>query len=184
VAGRLGASGIDPANAQAADALVEVASDLVAVQLPHASSLTSGTGDVPIKSATDTFAPFVGEWWHHGLTLRVLPDGRASASWRIYRWCGPGVPQPCDSMSSSMIVEGGRASIVFQSVNSGAHMANGTVTSSSDRTTLPTGPVTMVLRPYGMADLDSIGNFITNVCGPQFSNLAPPEVQNAMPCGA
>ena len=185
IAGRLGASGIEPSNVEAAQALTEIASNLSPVQLSHAvESGGAASGDVPIKTAAMAFARFTGTWWHHGLTLQVLPDGRGSLSWRVYRWCGPGVPEPCDSMSGNTIAEGGRAAISFQTVNTSSGTAYGRVTSSSDPSTVPFGTLEMMLKPYGMAELRSGDQVVTTVCGPQFTQLAPPDVQSSLPCGA
>lgn len=184
VAARLGASGIDPSNLQAAQALADAASDLVSIRLAPAATVRGAVGEVPIKAAAAAFAPFTGNWWHHGLSIEVGPDGRGSLSWRVYRWCGPGVAQPCDSISANIIVNGGRAAVLFQTVDPGAGTAYGRVTSSSDPNTVPFGTFAMVMTQYGMADLRSGDQLITNVCGPQFPQLAPPAVQNSFPCGA
>jgi hypothetical protein len=176
IAGRLGASSIDPSNVEAAQALTAIASNLGPVQLPRAvGSGGTESDDVPIKTAAVAFAHFTGTWWHHGLTLQVLPDGRGSLSWRVYRWCGPGVPQPCDSMSGDTIVEGGRAAISFQTVNARGGMAHGRVTSSSDPSTVPFGTLGMVLKPYGTAELRAGDRVLTTICGPRFAQLAPPD---------
>jgi hypothetical protein len=47
----------------------------------------------------------------------------------------------------------------------------------------PNDTLEMVLKPYGMAELRSGDQVVTTVCGPQFTQLAPPDVQSSLPCG-
>ena len=59
------------------------------------------------------FAALAGDWDRHGFGLTVNDDGTATAVWRVYHWCGPGVPQPCDRLTDNRIISGGRADITF-----------------------------------------------------------------------
>jgi hypothetical protein len=60
---------------------------LLAVPLPAAA-----------QEADQPFAALAGDWDMHGFGLTVYDDGSSEAVWRVYRWCGPGVPSPCDRL--------------------------------------------------------------------------------------
>ena len=75
-------------------------------------------GHAQQTTSADTFAHFTGTWTRHGFGLTIEPNGSARAMWRTYQWCGPDVPEPCDSMQGKLIVSGGLATFTFGRVES------------------------------------------------------------------
>ena len=126
---------------------------------------------------------FAGIWVSHSLALTVQTDGQAIASWRVYKWCGPGVSPPCDTMRGSNIDAGGQAKLTFTGAD-GASL-KGQITGSNVRDQWPIGStITFVLQPYGLARLfGGNGRLDYTLCGPDFAN-APPDVARSVPCGA
>ncbi|BCL84512.1 hypothetical protein ccbrp13_69770 [Ktedonobacteria bacterium brp13] len=65
-------------------------------------------------TTTDSsLAGFTGTWYNHGGALKIAPDGTATFDARAYRWCGPGVPTPCDTMKNNLIIDGIHMNILF-----------------------------------------------------------------------
>ncbi len=124
---------------------------------------------------------FVGVWAKHGFVLEVREDGRATANWRTYKWCRPGVAEPCDEIRGNEIYAGGHAEIEFRELDE--DLAAGVVLSSSQPEVLDVGRVTMLLAEWGMAILSQGGDDIL-LCGPHYAELAPPDIQRQAPCGA
>lgn len=81
------------------------------------------------------FSAFAGIRGGSGLSLEVLPTGAAFLIYRIYSFCGPGVPQPCDSTIGNNIIPGGNLTLQFNSTTD--TVARGQVVASTD----PTYPV-------------------------------------------
>ncbi len=54
---------------------------------------------------------FKGSYYHHGVSVSVDAAGNGRISYRTYNWCGPGVPQPCDSIVNNYIYDGGKGRI-------------------------------------------------------------------------
>jgi hypothetical protein len=150
--------------------------------LVMALGLLAAPGTVAAQETDQSFAGLVGGWGRHGAGLTVYDDGSAEAVWRIYRWCGPGVPQPCDRITDNRIFSGGHAALVFSGVDE-AGVLQGEVNSTSDAELLDIGPVTLTPQPYGMALLEQ-GATQLMLCGTRFLELAPPEVVDQYPCGA
>jgi hypothetical protein len=139
-------------------------------------------GPAPSATAQDAqkFAPIVGDWARHGFGITVHEDGRSAAQWRMYQWCGPGVPQPCDQMIDNEIVAGGRAVIRFSGADdSGAFQ--GEVLETTDPQLLDLGPLSMTPQPDDMALLEQ-GDSQLVLCGPLAADQAPPDVLEQ--CGA
>jgi hypothetical protein len=128
-----------------------------------------------------SLSAFVGDWGRHGLQLTISDDGTAWARWRVYQWCGPGVPQPCDRIENDYLISGGQADLVF--APQAPDSAQGEVLSSTDAESYDLGPVTLRLVPFGMAVLEQ-GGHETVLCGPRYLAEAPREVQDTYPCGA
>jgi hypothetical protein len=115
-----------------------------------------------------------------GLTVR--PDGSATLTWRIYRWCRDDPAPPCDNLQGNLITPGGQATLDFTGQQ--GDIARGQVVASNDPARWPTGQtVTLTLEQYNMARLDHQGSAM-QLCGPNFAVLAPPEVLATGPCGA
>ena len=134
------------------------------------------------QEADPAFAAFAGGWSHHGFGLTVYDDGSGVAIWRVYRWCGPGVPEPCDLLTDNRIISGGHADLTFTGIDE-AGALQGEVSSATDTELLADGPLSLTSQPYGMLLLEQ-GDTQLTLCGDQFTNLAPPEVVEQSPCGA
>jgi hypothetical protein len=139
----------------------------------------------PVSSATaqdvdQLFAPVAGIWARHGFGIQVNDDGTASADWRVYRWCGPGVTDPCDQLLRNRIIDGGHADITFSGLDENGAF-QGEVASTTDPELLDIGPLNLTRQPYDMAMLEQNGTQLT-LCGDDSPNEAPPEV--LMACGA
>jgi hypothetical protein len=129
------------------------------------------------------FDRFRDGWGAHGIGLSVAADGQAIASWRVYRWCGPGVLPPCDSMDGNFIINGGNAAMMFTAVE--GDTARGQVRATTDPNGWPLGvDITLTLKPYGMAELSVADSPPRALCGSRFATDAPREVRNSYPCGA
>jgi hypothetical protein len=152
----------------------------LAVTLAVAGGLSTGAnGAHAARVAANLFA---GSWSRHGFTLNVAEDGTALAVWRIYSVCSDDPVPPCDSVVGDAIISGGRAAIVFD-VDSAGDTLYGRTLISTDDTLLPSfGEVSLTLLPYDMAELDTETSAIL-LCGSQFAEVAPPEVQADAPCG-
>jgi hypothetical protein len=132
------------------------------------------------------FEPFVGDWGAHGFYLGISPDGRGIARWRVYEWCGPLVPPPCDQLSGNIIISGGEAYISFtrpdRSTGSSRTLA-GMVEGTTDPDRLRLGPVVLQLQAYGTAELQQDAQAVRTLCGPRFGE-APDWFKATFPCGA
>jgi hypothetical protein len=124
---------------------------------------------------------FVGDWSRHGVQLTFSDDGTAWARWRVYQWCGPGVPAPCDRIENDSLISGGQADLAF--TPGAPDTVQGEVLTSTDPQSFDLGPVTLRLVPYGMAVFEQFG-LETVLCGPRYIDEAPPEVRDTYPCGA
>jgi hypothetical protein len=121
-----------------------------------------------------------GNWEHHGFGLQVNADGSASAVWRTYRWCGPGVPEPCDQIVNNRIISGGHADLTFSDQDESGTF-HGQVEATSDPRLLDLGPVDLTPQAYDMALLEQ-GSFQLVLCGEDAPNQAPGDVLES--CGA
>ena len=137
------------------------------------SSVTAQEVDQP-------FASVAGFWTRHGFGIQVNDDRTASAAWRVYSWCGPGVTDPCDQLLSNRIVDGGHADITFSGPDENGAFQD-EVASTTDPELLDIGPLNLTPQPYDMAMLEQNGTQLT-LCGDDSSNQAPPAV--LMGCGA
>jgi hypothetical protein len=160
-----------PCLARAAAMLLRLVLTVLLALLPSVASA---------QETSEDEAPFVsvaGDWSRHGFLMRVLQDGTAHASWRVYQWCGPGVPEPCDRVQGNFLISGGQADVVF------ASGGDGEVAWSTDPAMLDVGPLTLTPIEYGMAVLQQ-GEHVMVLCGPRYLDEAPPEIIEASPCGA
>lgn len=141
-------------------------------------------------SAPLSLADFAGVWGRHGFALVIKPDGTAEANWRTYdinRGDSPSTPK-------------GKATIVFTRTE--GRTAYGTVSGSTDDTTLPNGSVTLTEHDYGIGELTTsprtrsplapatAPGFVPppdtgpeTLCGPRYAD-APAWFTRVMPCGA
>jgi hypothetical protein len=126
------------------------------------------------------FAPISGLWDRHGFGITVNDDGSATATWRVYQWCGPGVADPCDRIVNNRIISGGHAEISFAGPDDSGAFA-GEVTDTSDPELLDVGPLTLTPQPYDMAMLEQ-GDRQLTLCGEDSANQAPMDV--LIQCGA
>src|SRR5579885_1099202 len=112
--------------------------------------------------STPDFRQFAGKWIAHGSILIISPDGTATFSARAYRWCGVGVPQPCDTMDARGGIENGnREQARFTRVS--GSVAYGTILTSTFH---PAGlPVTLTLEPNDTI-LYAANTPIALLCGP------------------
>lgn len=134
----------------------------------------------PAAAQDDALAPIVGNWERHGFGIEVGDDGSTNAIWRVYSWCGPGVPEPCDQIVENRIISGGRATIQFTGADdSGAFQ--GEVLDTTDPELLDVGPLTLTPQPYDMALIEQ-GDTQLVLCGDDSVNQAPPDV--LAQCGA
>lgn len=121
-----------------------------------------GTRQVTQTSSSE-FKEFVRLWVSHGAALNFSADGKAVFYKRVYRWCGPGVAQPCDTISSDgRISNGYQEQIQFSYVR--GLVAYGTITASNFH---PKGlAVTAILQPDDTL-LYSGTSEIALLCGPK-----------------
>jgi hypothetical protein len=139
---------------------------------------------LPTETAPPDFSSFVGDWGRHGFGIMVSASGEASATWRIYKWCSDDPTPPCDDMTDSNIVNGGRATIVFDRVV--GETAYGWVQESTEEPVL-SGNVSLTLQDYGMASLAYVDRPESEpipLCGPNFWQEAPDWFKEQSPCGA
>ncbi len=116
--------------------------------------------------------------------MTVTASGEATATWRVYKWCSDDPTPPCDNMVGSEIIDGGRATVVFDRVV--GDTAYGRVQDSTDEATL-SGDVSLTLTPYGMASLDYVDRPESEpivLCGPNYPQEAPDWLMQQSPCGA
>lgn len=134
----------------------------------------------PAAAQDDALAPIVGSWERHGFFIDVGDDGGSSATWRIYSWCGPGVPEPCDQIVDNRIISGGHAVIQFTGADDSG-VFQGEVVDTTDPELLDMGPLTLTPQPYDMAMLEQ-GETQLVLCGDDSVNQAPDDV--LAQCGA
>jgi hypothetical protein len=89
------------------------------------TTTTAKQGTTP----TSNFSMFVGTWENHSSTLIFTPNGQASYRERTYRWCGPNVPSPCDSIQNNVIQPGIIETLAFTQVQ--GNTAYGTIIAST-----------------------------------------------------
>ena len=109
------------------------------------------------------FENFIGNWDAHGAGMSFDRSGRAHFEERVYRWCGPGVARPCDSMNGNLIMNGHREDLQFSRVADS--VAYGVVVSSNFH---PVGlSVTLTLLPGDRVLYSAGSTMIGILCGPQ-----------------
>jgi hypothetical protein len=99
---------------------------------------------------------FKGFWYHHSVGVTIDAAGNGVVSYRTYRWCGPGVPQPCDTMSGNSILNGGHATFRLTTPLA-SHTGLGYITSANE---LPRGQrvtITTVRIKNGWPIVTAIG---------------------------
>lgn len=119
----------------------------------------------PAPRSPADYTLFKGEWSGHGNAMTVAADGTFSMAERTYRWCTETSP-PCDSDVNGNITDGAVAHGRLESVS--GTVATGTITTTTDNTLLPTGPVAFALDTSN----DLIRALNVNWCG----SHAPPGV--------
>jgi hypothetical protein len=142
-------------------------------RLAEASIAAAGPRVLP--SGQPDFSAFAGGWGRHGFGLGVNADGTATISFRVYQWCSDDPTPPCDVQLANAIYDGGHATLIFTSIN------GDTAYGSFD----DGGSVSLTLLPYDMALLtDLTSGDQTELCGPEFGDLAPSSLVQSSPCGA
>ncbi len=133
-------------------------------------------------SGSADFTPFAKRWGHHGYQLIVNADGSAHIDFRTYLDCNTKSSDniPCEDPYTSYA---GHATVIFTQVE--GQTATGQVTMTNDPHDQPANvTVTLTLKPYDMAELrQPIGDAL-DLCGPDFSKLAPASILAQHPCGA
>ncbi|MGH2505866.1 MAG: hypothetical protein ACRDHZ_00365 [Ktedonobacteraceae bacterium] len=107
-------------------------------------SIISVQSTVSAKNVNSNFSKFVGTWYAHGSSLHFFKDGRAAFQERTYRWCGPGVASPCDTIDTRGVIRPGNQEQI-QFVHVTGSMAYGTIIASSFHPRRL--PVTVALQP-------------------------------------
>jgi hypothetical protein len=116
--------------------------------------------------------------------MTVTISGEAMATWRVYKWCSDDPTPPCDDMTDSEIISGGRATVVFDRVV--GETAYGWVKESTEEAML-SGNVSLTLQAYDMASLGYVDHPETEpivLCGPNYWQEAPDWLKKQSPCGA
>jgi hypothetical protein len=127
----------------------------------HQSTSTSTT--ITAASSAD-FSKFAGQWVAHSAFLIVSPDGSANFGARTYNWCGPDVPQPCDSINGDQLRYGYHARVALSGVSDS--VAYGTVTESNQKPANLHTTVTLTLGPEDTLIYNNNGA-IFFLCGPR-----------------
>ena len=151
-------------------AFVMILLPLVVFLMKHSQSV-HGSGPpspahLPGASATPASAPdfeaFTGTWIAHGRALTFSPNGRAQYVARVYRWCGPGVSPPCDTLQNNNIISGITESMLFTRVI--GKTAYGTVIASTVGNAGRS--VSFALNANDTATLTEGGHAVGLLCGP------------------
>ncbi|HVU66218.1 MAG TPA: hypothetical protein VHD63_03775 [Ktedonobacteraceae bacterium] len=127
-------------------------------QYPSTTTTTTTTA-----TAAD-FSKFAGQWVAHSAFLIISPDGSANFGARTYNWCGPDVPQPCDSLSGNQLRYGYHARIELSNVRDS--VAYGTVTESNQQPDNVDTTVTLTLGPADTLIYSNNGSVLF-LCGPR-----------------
>jgi hypothetical protein len=135
--------------------------------------------------------PIAGIWHVHTYYLSVYADGHGVFTWPIHTTCGtaPGQgPPPCDTLrNGNEIIDGGYATLTLTQRSGGS--ATGIVASSTDPSTLPSGPVSLQLGSndllYVHTSTSAAAHAYDYLCGQQAASL-PTAQQNGLRinCGA
>jgi len=102
-------------------------------------------------SSSISAGPFQGAWHVHTDYLVINADGTGRATWPIHVFCGTGTGigrggPPCDKIAGSgRITDGGLASLTITSVH--GDTALGQIADSTVQSTLPDGPVALLVDP-------------------------------------
>jgi len=114
-------------------------------------------------ATVDDFRIFARQWVAHGALLDFSADGKAVFMARAYRWCGPGVVQPCDTIEpGGRIHNGYQEQIQFSQVKDS--VAYGTIAASNMH---PKGlAVTATLQSNDVL-LYAAETDIAHLCGPK-----------------
>lgn len=76
---------------------------------------------------------FIGTWYNHSGVLKIASNGSATFDRRTYRWCGPGVPTPCDTMKGNLIIDGIHMQIQFTHTRASSAYGRIISTTTQDR---------------------------------------------------
>lgn len=122
----------------------------------HARSVSPTSASTSINPGK-----FTGTWIAHGAFMTIARDGKAVFEARTYSWCGPGVPQPCDSIKQNQILYGHHQQLQLSQVN--GSVARGVITSSN---TSPTNTAVTLTLQSGDTLLYTVNGSTTLLCGP------------------
>lgn len=97
-------------------------------------SLSASAGSGATVSVSTKPGIFVGQWTGHGRALVVLGSGRATANYRVYKFCSQDPTPPCDNDTGNSITDGGRVELQIAQVRTENNTSTATayVLSSSD----------------------------------------------------
>jgi hypothetical protein len=84
-------------------------------------------------TTVNILSPFIGTWYNHSGVLKIAADGSATFDRRVYRWCGPGVPTPCDTMKGNLIIDGIHMQIQFTHTKDSSAYGHIIKTTTQDR---------------------------------------------------
>jgi len=151
-------------------ALVMILLPLVVLLMKHGQSVngsrTPSPAHRPAASSTPAsppdFTAFTGIWIAHGRALTFSPNGKAQYGARVYRWCGPGVSPPCDTVQNHDILSGIRESMLFTHVI--GKTAYGTVMASTVGNAGRSA--SFALNANDTATLTEGGHAVGLLCGP------------------
>lgn len=132
-------------------------------------------GPRALPAGQPDFSAFAGGWVRHGFGFGLHADGTATMSFRVYQWCSEDPTPPCDVILGNAIYDGGHGTLTFTEID--GNTAYGAFDDG--------GGVSLTLLPYDMVLLTDLSSGDqTELCGPDFGNLAPPSLVQSSPCGA
>jgi len=146
-------------------------------------SNVTATAATPKQSTQPDFSAFAKRWGHHGYQLVVDMNGSAHEDQRTYNDCSSSnkaTDVPCEDPYTSYAAH---TAMQFTSTSNG--IAKGKIlTSNYPREEAVGDAVTLTLKPYDMAEVKVGSHEPITLCGPDYSKLAPPDIQKQGLCGA
>jgi hypothetical protein len=135
--------------------------------IAHATPVPAYHQSIPTSATMTTTGPdyskFAGLWVAHGAFMLVAPNGNVHFEARTYNWCGPNVPQPCDSIVGNQLRYGYHEQLSLSRTT--GTVAYGTVIDSNQQPDNRRTTVTLTLGPEDTLIYNNNGS-ITLLCGP------------------
>ena|SRR5579864_4842250 len=145
--------------------LVTVQSTTTSATTAPPTTAAPTTAPATVTTVTvESFVAFSQPWGRHGFGMSITATGHGTADWRTYNWCTSS-PPPCDSMQGNNIVSGGHATFGLATASGG--IAHGTISYSTDPSTMPLGPVTLDLAAGDELIVSPGSAPQITLCGPQ-----------------